>query len=70
MDTKWHYFNENDGICKFESFPTKNKITYYTACGRKARKIRRHTEDKNKVDCLICLNFLNRRTDDANSLCS
>ena len=57
---KWHYFNENDPNCYIEIWPqlTSEKC-FYTACGRIAVTIKRHTENKGQVDCLKCLKRLN-----------
>jgi len=54
---KWHYFNEDDPNCYIEPF-TRLRC-FYTACGRPAATVKRHTENKSQVDCLKCLKRLN-----------
>ena len=58
---KWHYFNENDENSYFKDWSATGecKITFYTACCRHPEDVRLHTEDKNQVDCLMCLRQLN-----------
>ena len=58
---KWHYFNENDPNCyvKYWSYTIECKTSFYTACGRHPKDVKRHTENKLQVDCLKCLKRLN-----------
>lgn len=55
---KWHYFNENDENCFLEVGMHKKKKLFYTACGMPVGDIKRHTEDKSQVNCLMCLRKL------------
>lgn len=61
MKHKWHYFNEEDGMCKYKSLFPPYEVFLKTACNRDANWVIRHTEDKNSVDCINCLRNLNRR---------
>lgn len=62
---KWHYFNPSDEACvgNFE-LPFKRRAVPYqrTYCGQDLieRPHLKHTEFKDRVDCLVCLTLINQ----------
>lgn len=58
--TKWHYLNENDDMCKRGKDSTVFPSGLATACNRDPLTMKRHTEEKSQVDCLVCLNMINQ----------
>lgn len=60
MSYKWHYFNATDDLCKFKHPFKLGHVELLTYCGREVKLVKRHTEFKDRVTCLKCLNKINK----------
>lgn len=55
---KVHYYNHLDSACVYKNVFSR-KIMKETYCGRSIYKVKRHTEFKDSVTCLVCLHKIN-----------